>query len=256
MTLNVGQNAHCGEPADLLQSLFLRPVSDRDLGRLGLDIHKASGLEALLLQIVRQSNCAAILQTAVVAAAHGVSFVALNPAAGLSHLECALVQSVPVGDAAVEEAHVYKVGRVRRERPVERKIFDLELDVRGNPARGRQSLGVLKRTRYLRRLDGRDVSANHLGLGELITKVHGPDSSSSANVQHFTRRLNRREVKLAVHDQRSSMVNYIQRLRGLVIVGGPVLSLASIGVVRSAIDGAVLEDAGVDGGCRTSGVVA
>lgn len=52
------------------------------------------------------------------------------------------------------------------------------------------------------------------------------------------------------------MVNYIQRLRGLVIVGGPVLSLASIGVVRSAIDGAVLENAGVDGGGRTSDVVA
>lgn len=156
MTLNVGQNAHCGEPANLLQSLVLRPVSNGDLDRLGLDIYEASGLEALLLQIVRKrckdtaelattfveelaplSNCATILQTPVVAAAHGVSFVALDPASGLGHLKRALVQGVPVRDAAVEEAHVHKIGRVRRERPVESKILDLELDVWGNPARDR-----------------------------------------------------------------------------------------------------------------------
>jgi hypothetical protein len=43
------------------------------------------------------------------------------------------------------------------------------------------------------------------------------------------------------------MVDDIQCLRGLIVVRGPVLSLASLGVVRSAIDGAVLKNAGVDG---------
>jgi hypothetical protein len=61
--------------------------------------------------------------------------VGLDPAAGLRHLECALVQSVPVGDAAVEEAQVDEVGRVGGECPIEGEVFNLKLDIRGNPAR-------------------------------------------------------------------------------------------------------------------------
>jgi hypothetical protein len=52
------------------------------------------------------------------------------------------------------------------------------------------------------------------------------------------------------------MVDNIQSLRGLVIVGRPVLSIASLGVVCTAVDGSVLENAGVDADGGTSRVVA
>lgn len=133
----------------------MRPIANRNLDRLGLDVHETSGLETLLLHIIWERgehatkllaafveelapfcNGATRFETVVVAAAHGVTFVGFDPAAGLGYLVRALVQGVPVGHAAVEETEVDEVGGVGRERPVEGEVFDLELDVRGNPARG------------------------------------------------------------------------------------------------------------------------
>lgn len=52
------------------------------------------------------------------------------------------------------------------------------------------------------------------------------------------------------------MMDNVQSLRGLVVVGRPVLGIASLGVVCPPVDGSVLENAGVDTGGRTSSVVA
>jgi hypothetical protein len=52
------------------------------------------------------------------------------------------------------------------------------------------------------------------------------------------------------------MVDDIESLRGLVVVGRPVLSIASLSMVCSAVDGSVVEDTRVDGRGGTGIVVA
>lgn len=129
MALNIGENAQVGETANFLETIILGPVSDRDLDRLGLDINETSLLHAFLLQVTWKRredtteflgalveelapfrNGAAGLDAVIVAETHGVTLVGLDPTAGRGYLKCALVQGVPVGDAAVEEAHVDEVG--------------------------------------------------------------------------------------------------------------------------------------------------
>lgn len=108
----------------------------------------------------------------------------------------------------------------------------------------------------LRWLDGGNVCADDLCLGELIAKVHGPNASAGSNVEHFAWLFDGRQEELAVHDQRGGMVDDVQGLRGLVVVRCPVLSIASLSVVRPPVDGSVLENARVDTRGRTSSVVA
>lgn len=109
---------------------------------------------------------------------------------------------------------------------------------------------------YLPRLNWGYICSNDLRLGKLVTKVHSPDSGAGTDVKYFLWGLNRRKVKLAIHNQGGSVVDDIKSLRGLVVIRRPVLSIASLGMVRSAVDGAVLKDARVDGRGRAGGIVA
>lgn len=48
----------------------------------------------------------------------------------------------------------------------------------------------------------------------------------------------------------------VERLIGLGVVGGPVLSVAALGMIRAAVDDSILKNAGAYRGGRVCGAVA
>lgn len=160
--------------ADLLLPGVPGPVSYRTHVVLDDDVHEAGLLHALYLHVVldqaeRAAELLAAFREHLAPLAHGAVLgdlavggmplcrlvVVLHVAAGLATPEGLAVEGGPVDDGSDHAADVDEIERVVFPSPGEVGVVDLELDVGWDPGG----------------LDGGDIGADDLGVGEFVAKV-------------------------------------------------------------------------------------
>ena len=138
------------------------------------------------------------------------SLQCFNGAAGLQ-VQVTLVEIfIPIGNAAEHLSRVDKVKAVFPEGPFHRDVIHLKDTVGRDPCR----------------LDGGQIGANDLGVGEKLCHLNGPNACSCADIEDSSGVVDGGEVEFVVQSQEPGMVGDILLVVVGVIVGAPVGAVA------------------------------
>ena len=181
-------------------------------------------------------NVLGLLEGAVVALAQGNGFLELGPAAGLQMCVGLLDQLVPVCDAAAHGAAVDEVkGLVGAVHPLRLGVVDVELCVWRDPCW----------------LDGGEIGTQDFSAGVLVGKVYGPYPRAGADVEHSGGRgLDGGVVELAAEDEQEDVVQQVEAVLLLLVVGQDVGARAEAMVAAAVAVLVVQYGRGERGRCR------
>ena len=158
----------------------------------------------------------------------------LEPTAGLEMLVRLAQQALPVGDATAETAGVNVVkSLVGGEGPVALGVVDVEGAV------GRSPVG----------LDGTEIGADDVGVGEVLCHLEGPGAGTGADVEDaagFAPGANGGAVEVTAGEELEEMVHEGETVLLFLVVGDGVLAVP-VGVVPSTILITVVSHGGGEG---------
>jgi hypothetical protein len=194
----------------------------------------------IIAQLLPPRQILGIRQRPVVALGQRNRLLELGPPARHQMRIRLLDQAVPVGNRPAHGAAVHEIKSLgRRIHPLGLGIVDVELCIRRHP----------------RGLDGREVGAQDIAARVFVGEVNGPDSGAGANVEDALElRGDGRVVQLAAQDQQEDVVQQVQAVLLLLVVGEQVRAPAVAGVAPP-IAVFVVQDRGCEGrGCARVGV--
>lgn len=173
------------------------------------------------------------LDTPVVRSHNGRVVVMLNPAAWLADLVGLPVQGIPILNSTHQEPNVHQVKRVGLVGPLLGGIVDFEAHIGRHPAG----------------LHGRDIGANHLAIGILISKIDSPEARARADIENALDIVfNGRHMQFEIVKQLDAMIVNFQAIEMPLVIRRPILcTRRGVAVVGSAVDRPVGENARGDG---------